>query len=255
MKQYGHGRKWIESRLDAYEVAELPMRSRPVTIIMDVTYFSSWGVLVALDPYANTGRDEYPVVYYQFIESTEKTADYEACVDELKRQRFTIQAAVIDGRRGVRDMLLAKDIPVQQCQFHQLQIVTRCLTKNPKLESNKQLRDITLCLTKTTEKGLTAALDLWYEQYGEWLKERDADTKQYVHRRTRRAYFSLRRNLPYLFTYQNEELIKQGIKMPNTTNALDGSFGVWKTKLKTHRGCSKTMKTKILCSFFSRTTD
>lgn len=254
MEQYGRSKNWVQSRLDSYEAGDIPMRSRPVTIIMDVTYFGSWGVLVGLDPYANTGRDEYPVVYYRFIESTEKTADYEACVDELQAQCFTIQAAVIDGRRGVRQMLERKAIPVQQCQFHQLQTITQCLTRNPKLAPNKELRDIALNLTKTTQRGLTAALDLWHEEYGEWLKERDKDTKQYVHRRTRRAYFSLRRNMPYLFTCKNQELAAKGIQVPNTTNALDGRFGVWKTKLQTHRGCSKERKTKILRSFFSRRT-
>lgn len=255
MCQYGRSRKWIQARLKSYEPDSLPMRSRPVTIIMDVTYFGSWGVLVALDPYAATGKDEYPVVYYKFIESTERTADYEACANELQAQCFTIQAAVIDGRRGVREMLLKKGIPVQHCQFHQLQTITQCLTRKPKLAPNKELRDIALCLTRTTGRGLTAALDLWYEQHGEWLKERDPATKQFVHRRTRRAYFSLRRNLPYLFTCKDETLQAKGIQVPNTTNALDGRFGVWKTKLKAHRGCSRTLKTKILRSFFSRLTD
>ncbi len=254
MRQYGQGRKWVEARLNAAEAGDIPMRSRPVTIIMDVTYFGSWGVLVALDPYANTGRDEYPVVYYQFIESTEKTADYEACIDELQAQCFTIQAVVIDGRRGVREMLLKRGIPVQHCQFHQLQTITQCLTRNPKLQPNKELREIALSLTRTNQVGLTAALDLWYEAYGEWLKERDQTSKQYVHRRTRRAYFSLRRNMPYLFTCKDQELTAKGITVPNTTNALDGRFGVWKAKLQAHRGCSKERKTKMLCSFFSRRT-
>lgn len=254
-KQYGRGCKWIQARLNAYEAGEVPTRPRAVTIIMDVTYFSSWGVLVALDPYAATGRDEFVVVYYQFLTSTEKTADYEACVDELRRQGFTIQAAVIDGRRGVREMLERKAIPVQHCQFHQLQTITQCLTRNPKLQPNKELRAIALCLTRTTQRGLTAALDLWYEEYGQWLKEHDPVTKQFVHRRTRRAYFSLRRNLPYLFTCKDEELAKQGIKVPNTTNALDGRFGVWKTLLKAHRGCTKERTITLLRSFFSRRTD
>jgi hypothetical protein len=220
------------------------MRSRQVTIIMDVTYFGSWGVLVALDPYANTATDEYPVVYYKFIESTERTADYEACVNELQAQCFTIQAVTIDGRRGVREMLLKKGIPVQHCQFHQLQTITQCLTRKPKLAPNKELRDIARCLTRTTQTGFTAALDLWHEEHGQWLKERDPISKQFVHRRTRRAYFSLRRNLPYLFTCKDEKLQTKGIQVPNTTNALDGRFGVWKTKLKAHRGCSKERKTK-----------
>jgi hypothetical protein len=254
MEQYGRGRKWIEARLDAAGAGDIPVRSRSVTIIMDVTYFGSWGVLVAIDPYANTGRDEYTVVYYQFIESTERTADYEACIDELRTQCFTIQAVVIDGRRGVREMLGRKGIPVQQCQFHQAQTITQCLTRNPKLQPNKELRDIARSLTKTTERGLSAALDLWYEEYGDWLKERDAVTKQYVHRRTRRAYFSLRRNMPYLFTCKDQDLTVKGITVPNTTNALDGRFGVWKAKLQAHRGCSKERKTKMLRSFFSRRT-
>lgn len=255
MEQYGRSRKWLQACLDSYEAGDIPMRSRPVTIIMDVTYFGSWGVLVALDPYVKSGNDEYPVVYYQFIESTERTADYEACIDALQAQCFTIQAVVIDGRRGVREMLIRRGIPVQHCQFHQLLTITRCLTKRPKLAANKELRDIALSLTRTTERGLTAALDLWYEQYGDWLKERYVEPvtgrTRYQHDRTRRAYFSLRRNLPYLFTHQNQELAKQGIKVPNTTNALDGRFGVWKTKLQAHRGCSKQRKTTILRSFFS----
>jgi hypothetical protein len=131
---------------------------------------------------------------------------------------------------------------------------TRCLTKNPRLEANKELKDIAQCLTDMTRNALQTGLDLWHEEHGEWLKERDDITKQYVHKRTRQAYFSLRRNLPYLFTYLDEELIKQGIKIPNTTNALEGRFGVWKPRLQTHRGCSKELKTKILRSFFSRTT-
>lgn len=252
--QYKRSRKWIQARLNAYEVGDSPVRSRKLTIIMDVTYFSSWGVLVAVDPYARGGRNEYPVVYYRFIESTERTADYAACVNELQAQGYTIQAAVIDGRRGVREMLTGKGIPVQHCQFHQLQTITQCLTRNPKLQPNKELRSIALSLTRTTQRGLSAALDLWYEEYGEWLKERDPASRQFVHRRTRRAYFSLHRNLPYLFTCKDPELAAKGSQVPNTTNALDGRFGVWKTMLQAHRGCSKDRKTKILRSFSSRRT-
>ena len=46
---------------------------------------------------------------------------------------------------------------------------------NQKAESgtHKELREIAFSLARTTERGLTAALDLWYEQYGDWLKERE----------------------------------------------------------------------------------
>lgn len=256
LQQIHHkGRRFIKSAVADYQPPIEIDKPRPVTIIMDTTYFGDWGTLVVIDPYAKRTNGENMALYWTSIEGTERTIDYDMATDTLEAMGYQVQAAVIDGRRGVRQMLERKGIPVQQCQFHQLQTITQCLTRRPKLVANQELRALALSLCRTTRTDLELALDKWHEQHGDWLKERDADTKQYVHRRTRRAYFSLRRNLPYLFTYQDEALAAKAIKVPNTTNALDGRFGVWKTKLKTHRGCSRTLKTKILCSFLSEETD
>lgn len=249
------GRRFIKAAINSYQPPIEIDKPRPVTIIMDVTYFGSWGMLVVIDPYATRSNGENMALYWTSIEGTERTIDYDIATDTLEAMGYKLQAAVIDGRKGVRQMLERKGIAVQQCQFHQAQTITQCLTKRPKLAQNQELRTIALALTKTTKAAFEAKLDTWHEQHSEWLKERDASTKQFVHRRTRRAYFSLRRNLPYLFTYQDESLKAKGIAVPNTTNALDGRFGVWKTKLKAHRGCSRSLKTKILCSFFSEETD
>jgi hypothetical protein len=215
---------------------------------MDATYFGrTWGVLVAMD--AHDGS----VVYYAWLAGTERIADYRAAVDTLEGLGYVIQAAVIDGRRGVREMLLATGIPVQHCQFHQLQTITQCLTRNPKLPANQELRLIALTLTRTDRATFAAQLAAWHARHGEWLKERyrdEAGHLRYRHARTRRAYFSLVHKLEHLFTYQlNPSAI------PNTTNRLDGKFGVWKTALKSHRGCSKSLKTKLLRSFFSGATE
>lgn len=257
--RYGKSRTTIRRLLASYLPENRIHRPRQVTVIMDVTYFGSWGILVVIDPSAKGEQDENTVLYWAEIAGTERTLDYEVATDTLEAMGYQIRAAVIDGRRGVRQMLERKGIPVQQCQFHQLQTITQCLTKRPKLEQNKQLRVIALTLTKTTLKGFEAELDAWYEHHGSWLKERSYDPRtgrtRYTHDRTRRAYFSLRHNLGYLFTCQDETLAGQGVQLPNTTNALDGRFGVWKTKLKAHRGCSKQRKITILCSFFSRRTD
>jgi hypothetical protein len=249
------GRRFIKAAIADYQPPIEIDKPRPVTIIMDTTYFGSWGMLVVIDPYAKRTKGENMALYWTSIEGTERTIDYDAATDTLEAMGYQVQAAVIDGRRGVREMLERKGIPVQQCQFHQLQTITQCLTRRPKLPPNQELRAVALTLCKTTKLEFETKLDKWYENYGDWLKERDPLTKQFVHRRTRRAYFSLRRNLQYLFTYQDEALAEQSIRIPNTTNALDGRFGVWKTKLKTHRGCSRTLKTKILCSFLSEETD
>lgn len=257
-KQYGKDKRFIRRALDGYEACDAIPRARKVTVIMDVTYFGSWGVIVVIDLYAAVGRAENLVLYWAVLEGTERTLDYDVATDTLEAMGYTVQAAVIDGRRGVRQMLETKGIAVQHCQFHQLQTVTQCLTKRPKLIQNIELRAIALTLTRTTRQTFEAKLDAWHEKYGDWLKERYTEPQtrrtRYQHDRTRRAYFSLRRNLDYLFTFQDKRLTRQGIKLPNTTNALDGRFAVWKQKLNHHKGCSKTRKTKILRSLFSRTT-
>lgn len=234
-------------------------RPRPVTVILDVTYFKGFGVLVAYDPYAKQTKGYDRVLYYAVLDGTERTQDYDVATDTLEGMGFKIRAAVIDGRRGVRQMLERKDIPVQQCQFHQLLTITQCLTKRPILPQNKALRRIALTLTRATKGEFAAALDEWYAEHGDWLKQRHTDSltghKRYQHERTRRAYFSLQRNLNYLFTWQDEELRNQGIRIPNTTNPLDGQFGVWKRRINKHPGASKQRIITMLRSFFSEGTD
>jgi len=65
-------------------------------------------------------------------------------------------------------------------------------------------------------------------------------------RNIRSAYRSLKRFLPYLFTYQKYP----NLDIPNTTNLLDGGcFSPLKDKLKVHRGTSKEIKRKMIIFF------
>ena len=258
-KQYQKSPGCIRGQLNAYTPPRIIQKPRTVAVIMDVTYFGDWGLLVVIDPYALPEFGENTVLYYATVEGTERTVDYEVATDTIESMGYSILVVTIDGRRGVRTMLEARGIPVQHCQFHQLMTITQCLTKKPRLPQNIELRAIALTLARTDEPTFEDALAGWYKQHGAWLKERDAVTKRYAHERTRRAYFSLVRNLPYLFTYQadyiQEWTRETGKKVANTTSPLDGRFGVWKDKLIPHRGASKQRIITILRSFFSRTTD
>ena len=71
---------------------------------------------------------------------------YKALLNDLKILGVQSKAFVIDGRRGVRQLLLKMfpNAPIQLCQFHAVQTVTKYLTKKPKLEAGKQLRKIAL---------------------------------------------------------------------------------------------------------------
>ncbi len=58
--------------------------------------------------------------------------------------------------------------------------------------------------------------------------------KYYIHKRLRSAYRSLKTNLPWLFTWYGFI----DLKIPNTTNAIDGHFSDLKRKLNNHNGLS-----------------
>jgi hypothetical protein len=249
----------IRSQLATYVPPQITQKPRTVAVIMDVTYFRDWGILVVIDPYAKVALGENTVIYYATVKGTERTRDYEVATDTIESMGYSIIMATIDGRRGVRQMLEQKGIPVQHCQFHQLMTITQCLTKRPRLPQNIELREIAMKLAHTDELALEDALAGWYSKHGKWLKERDLVTKRWAHERTRRAYFSLCRNLPHLFTYQDDYIQEYSRethkKLANTTSPLDGRFGVWKDKLIQHRGASKQLTITMLRSFFSGRTD
>ena len=138
-------------------------------------------------------------------------------------------------------------VPIHHCQYHQLQTITQKLTQRPKLEASKELRAIALTISKTTRRGFTKALDAWYVKWGEFIKERteSIDLKRkwrWKHERLRSAYFSLRRNLLWLFTC----LDHPELNIPNTTNSCDGSFAHWKNKVILHRGMKQHRKKKMI---------
>ena len=80
------------------------------------------------------------------------------------------------------------------------------------------------------------ALRQWFEQHKSYLNElgysEDGKKQWHTHKRLRSAYNSLKRNLPYLFTFeQNRESM-----IPNTANRLEGKFGELKNKIRCHAG-------------------
>ncbi|MDO4776832.1 MAG: hypothetical protein Q4A06_05155 [Cardiobacteriaceae bacterium] len=69
-------------------------------------------------------------------------------------------------------MQLLPDVPVQMCHFHQLQIVNRCLTRNPKSAAACELRTLVLNLKSSTETSFKESLAAWHMQHKTFLNER-----------------------------------------------------------------------------------
>ena len=236
--EYGRSERWVQRQLERAEPSTKLPRPEPIIAVMDTTYFGrGYGVLVVRCP-----RRRRNVFWKEVVAETPE--DYRAARVSLEEKGYIIEGVVLDGKRGVREVF--KDLPVQLCQFHQIQIVKRYLTSRPKTEAGKELRALTLTLTVSTEKTFTELLSFWQEKWKHFLQERtitsDGKHWQYTHRKIRSAYRSLKNNLSHLFTYQRYPQLK----IPNTTNSLGGYFGRLKELLRVHRGQTIKHRYKLI---------
>jgi hypothetical protein len=234
--------KTIQRRLDKAPIIKRKEFSSVAVVIMDTTYFGrGFGVMVFKNSLDGV------VLYKQYVRY-ETNALYLAGISEISRRGIDIKGIVCDGRQGLFGLF--NDIPVQMCQFHQIQIVQRYLTRKPKTQAAVELKRITLKMTKQTKIDFVNSLNGWYLRWSDFLNERSKSPSTgktyYTHKRLRSAYLSLKKHLPYLFVFEDyKELM-----IPNTTNALDGQFSDLKNKLRNHNGLSKERKMKFIDGFF-----
>lgn len=209
---------------------------------MDTTYFGrGFGVMVFKNSLDG-------VIWYKQYVRYETNALYLSGIAEISRRGISVQGIVCDGRQGL--LGLFGDIPIQMCQFHQIQIIQRYLTRKPKTQAAIELKKLTLKLTTQTKAEFVNNLNNWYWRWCNYLNERSQSLstgKTYdTHQRLRSASLSLKRHLPYLFVFQEHKYLM----IPNTTNALDGQFADLKNKLRHHNGWSKARKMRFIDGVF-----
>lgn len=235
--RYHKGKNWIRRAIDAAlprDTNNLPKQE--IVCVFDATHIGEEILLVARVPKlkANLG--------WAWINSETKEA-YAGLRLFIESKGWKLTAVVLDGRTGIPRVF--EDIPVQICQFHQLKIIKKKLTLRPETEAGQELLTLTFSLAKTDEKTFERLLSLWHLKYAPFISERTylLGTKhwRYTHQRVRSAYRSLKRNLPFLFTYQKYP----ELTIPNTTNSLDGYWSRLKNLLTAHRGKSVERMKKI----------
>lgn len=210
---------------------------KEIILLIDTTYFGDFWLMVFKDATSKK------ILYYKVVDYETNKA-YKEWVQYLVDRWVIIKAIVSDWRRWLLGWF--SWIPTQMCHFHQKAIIRRYITKNPKLKPNKELKEIVDWLNKTDKESFTYWLDEWYNKHKNWLNEKWVYKnwkKYYKHRRTRSAYFSLRRNLPYLFVYQDYWKI---LDIPNTTNWLETMFWYIKTRLRCHSWLRLDRKLKFI---------
>lgn len=238
--KYGCSVKTIQRKIDAIEVQRQTTFPSIVNLLIDTTYFGrKFGVMVFKDSISGQ------ILLKQYVK-TETNALYLSGIEEIARRGIKIQSIICDGRKGLLQFF--DGIPTQMCNFHQVAIIRRYLTKKPKMQASKELWEHVLVLVKTDKESFEGGLAAWHTKWKEFLNERKIDAagkNRYVHKRLRSAYRSLKTNLPWLFTWYDY----MHLKIPNTTNAIDGHFADLKNKLRNHNGLSELRKKKFIDEF------
>lgn len=244
--KYGVSEKTIRRDLQGMRHVQRISMHKQVTIQMDTTYWGRrFGLMIIRD--ALRGR----VLWRKYV-THETIADYMEGVEWLKSNGFKIYGVVIDGMKGLAGALFP--IPVQLCQFHQMLTVRHYLTQEPDLEASRELLNLANSITKMDKDSFIKALNLWYGKYQDVLNERIHDkrikrkTPPYMRPRLRSAFFSIKRNMPLLWTFQD----RPETGLPNTNNALEGLFSDLKIKVRVHRGISRENRRKLLDEYINR---
>ena len=242
--RYNLSYKTIRKYLDNHQIQQAEIIFDSSVIVMDTCYFRwGFGVMVFRD------QKRQKNLFWKYVEH-ETLEEYKSGINHLLSNGLSIIGIVCDGKRGLFKAF--GDIPVQMCQFHQIAIVIRYITRNPQLEAGIELKSLVHNLTRCTKAEFTEQLNNWHARWKEFLSEKtynaEKDKWLYIHRRLRSAYRSLKTNLEYLFTYL--EYPDQGI--PNTTNSLEGKFSRLKTKLRIHSGLKEWRKKRFIDEVLSK---
>ena len=122
---------------------------------MGTTYLGrGFGVMVFRDSISGQ------FLYEQYVKH-ETNQLYLDGIKEISGRGISVQAIICDGRKGLVHSF--SDIPVQMCQFHQVQTVTKYLTRKPKSECAVELRKLALQLSRLDESSFCRGLEQWYK--------------------------------------------------------------------------------------------
>ncbi|MEI7758546.1 MAG: hypothetical protein WCI80_05875 [Bacteroidota bacterium] len=240
-EQETYSKRSIQKKLDTVSIRPIELDPVELVLTADVTFWGrEYGVIVFRSQYLKKN------IYWKEV-NKETPQEYLEGRRYIESQGYKIQAVVLDGKKGVKEVF--KDVPVQLCQFHQMKTVTRYLTRKPELEASKQLRNIMMKLTISTEKDFVIKLNDWYIEWGDFIiqKTKNEETGRwfYTHSRLRSAYMSLRNNIGYLFTFERYP----EYRIPNTTNSLDGMFSHLKKRINIHRGLRQDRRYKLIQAY------
>jgi len=210
--------------------------SEKVNLLIDATYFSNDLCLVL---YRDNG-----IKYTQLYRLTDGEWYDEIREDliNLLSMGVQIESITCDGHKALLKAIrkTCKDVIVQRCLVHIQRMCRIWLTMRPKSQAAADLRVIVNRLhainTHEQRDYWLASLVKWHTEYESFIKEKSqglTGNYWYKHRLLRRSFTVIRRALPDMFHYLDNN------RIPKTTNGIESFFGHLKSHLTVHRGLSR----------------
>ncbi len=120
-ERYSVSHPVIEKYLDSYQVTPVIDYPSSAIVVMDTTYFRrGFGVSIFRDPNRKIN------LLWLYVQH-ETLDTYKYGIEQIIAKGCSVAGIVCDGKKGL--FASFPGIPVQMCQFHQKQIITRYLTK------------------------------------------------------------------------------------------------------------------------------
>ena len=129
---------------------------------------------------------------------------------------------------------------IQRCTFHIANEVCLWLTKKPKSEAAKELRELVGYLNKVStheeaQLWMRAFVD-WKTKFNSFINQKTTDEQSgrwwYTHKTLHQSASHIERAMPNMFCYLFSP------KIPKTSNSIESFFGHLKDHLRLHRGLS-----------------
>ena len=234
---------YSERTLKSYFYKVLPtcptwqiQKREKVNLLIDGTYFTNKVCLLLY-------RDHNikMTILYRLTDK-EALRDLTEDLQSIKRVGIDVESVTCDGRsniiKAVREVY--PEAIIQRCLFHIINEICTWLTKKPKSEAARELRELVCYLSKintqeAAQLWLRAFID-WYYKYENFINEKSVDELTgkwwYTHKMLHRSTTHIKRAIPNMFNFTLYP------NVPNTTKSIESFFGHLKDHLRLHRGLS-----------------
>ena len=245
-KASGYSERTLKRYFDKY-LSEAPVfhvkPSERVNLLIDASYFSNDLCLVLYRDNAVKYTQLYRLTDGEWYEEIKED------LENLLTLGLQIESITCDGHKALLKAIrkACKYVVVQRCVVHIQRMCRIWLTMRPKSDAGNELRVIVNRIHKIQtydrRNYWLASLVYWYNKHENFIKEKSYGPNGnywYKHKLLRRSFTVIRRALPNMFHYLDNN------RIPKSTNGLESFFGHLKSHITVHRGLSRNHRRNFI---------